>query len=142
FPGVSRPATAAPEHCSPRFRCSPRNWPWPAPGSPLSRPYRQKCASFARRSSSRARSCWRSWDFSSTCCSEPDAVAGIPFDLQLLNLCAALLLLLSFAMLAQRRIVNLVNLLAVQGVLLLIATLLLAWRTGQHHLYLSAALTL
>jgi hypothetical protein len=69
-------------------------------------------------------------------------MADIPFDLQLLNLCAALLLLLSFAMLAQRRIVNLVNLLAVQGAVLLVATLLLAWRTGQHHLYLSAALTL
>jgi hydrogenase-4 component E len=69
-------------------------------------------------------------------------MAGMPFDLQLLNLCAALLLLLSFAMLAQRRIVNLVTLLAVQGAVLLLATLLLAWRTGQHHLYLSAALTL
>ncbi|MBX5460239.1 MAG: formate hydrogenlyase [Steroidobacteraceae bacterium] len=66
----------------------------------------------------------------------------VSFDLQLLNLCAALLLLLSFAMLAQRRIVTLVNLLALQGALLLAATLLLAWRTQQHHLYISAALTL
>jgi hydrogenase-4 component E len=64
------------------------------------------------------------------------------FDLQLLNLCAALLLLISFAMLAQRRIVSLVNLLAAQGTLLFVATLLLAWRTGRDHLYLSAALTL
>ena len=69
-------------------------------------------------------------------------MARIPFDLQVLNLCAALLLLLSFAMLAQRRIVIMVNLLAMQGVLLFAATLLLAWRTGQHHLYFSAALTL
>jgi hydrogenase-4 component E len=69
-------------------------------------------------------------------------VVGTPLVLQLLNLCAALLLLLSFAMLAQRRILMLVNLLAVQGSLLLGATLLLAWRTGQQHLYLSAALTL
>jgi hydrogenase-4 component E len=69
-------------------------------------------------------------------------MAGVPLDLQLLNLCAALLLLLSFAMLTQRRIVNLVNLLAVQGTVLFTATLLLAWRTGQPHLYLSAALTL
>src|SRR5260370_6815852 len=45
-------------------------------------------------------------------------------------------------MLAQRRIVTLVSLLAIQGALLLAATLLLAWRTGEHHLYLSAALTL
>src|SRR5579863_8842703 len=69
-------------------------------------------------------------------------MAGTPFDLQLLNLCAAMLLLLSFAMLAQRRVVTLVNLLAIQGVLLFVATLLLAWRTGERHLYLSAGLTL
>jgi hydrogenase-4 component E len=67
---------------------------------------------------------------------------GLPFDLQLLNACAALLLLLSFAMLAQRRVVTLVDLLAMQGGMLFVATLLLAWRTGQNHLYLSAALTL
>ncbi len=69
-------------------------------------------------------------------------MAPIPLDLQLLDSCAALLLLLSFAMLSQRRIVSLVNLLAVQGAVLAAATLLLAWRTGQGHLYLSAALTL
>ena len=62
-------------------------------------------------------------------------------DLRLLNVCAALLLLLSFAMLAQRRIVSLVNLLALQGALLFGATLLLAWRTAELHLYLSALLT-
>ncbi|MCC7460869.1 MAG: formate hydrogenlyase [Gammaproteobacteria bacterium] len=66
----------------------------------------------------------------------------IPFSLQLLNALAALLLLLSFAMLSQRRIVTLVNLLAVQGAVLCAATLLLAWRTGETHLYLSALLTL
>jgi hydrogenase-4 component E len=65
-----------------------------------------------------------------------------PLDLQLLNACAAILLLLSFAMLAQRRTVALVNLLALQGLMLFLATLLLAWRTGQGHLYVSAALTL
>ena len=64
------------------------------------------------------------------------------WDLQLLNACAALLLLLAFAMLSQRRIVTLVNLLALQGALLCVATLLLAWRTGESHLYFSAALTL
>ncbi len=69
-------------------------------------------------------------------------MTGTPIDLQLLNLCAALLLLLAFAMLSQRRIVTLVNLLALQGTLLLAATLLLARRTGEHHLYVSAALTL
>jgi len=69
-------------------------------------------------------------------------VEALSFDLQMLNTLAALLLLLSFAMLAQRRVVTLVNLLAVQGALLCGATLLLAWRTGANHLYLSAALTL
>jgi hydrogenase-4 component E len=69
-------------------------------------------------------------------------VNTLPFDLQLLNTLAALLLLISFAMLSQRRIVTLVHLLAVQGALLCVATLLLAWRTGANHLYFSAALTL
>ena len=67
---------------------------------------------------------------------------GTPFDLQLLNACAAILLLLSFAMLSQRRIVALLNLLALQGRMLFIATQLLAWLTGQNHLYFSAVLTL
>jgi hydrogenase-4 component E len=64
------------------------------------------------------------------------------FDLQLLNALAALLLLLSFGMLSQRRIVSMVDLLAFQGALLCAATLLLAWRTGERHLYISALLTL
>jgi hydrogenase-4 component E len=68
-------------------------------------------------------------------------VNTVTWDLQLLNLFAALLLLLSFAMLSQRRIVSLVNLLALQGLMLSAATLLLAWRTHQGHLYMSAALT-
>jgi len=69
-------------------------------------------------------------------------MAGVPFALQVLNVCAALLLLLSFAMLSQRRVVTMVNLLAAQGVLLCVATLMLAWRTGDNHLYYSAGLTL
>jgi hydrogenase-4 component E len=70
------------------------------------------------------------------------SMAGTPLDLQVLNTLAAVLLLLSFSMLAQRRIVTLVNLLATQGAILCLATVLLAWRTGENHLYLSAALTL
>jgi len=66
----------------------------------------------------------------------------LPFDLQLLNTFAALFLLSSFAMLSQRRVVTMVNLLALQGLLLGAATLLLAWRTGHGHLYVSGALTL
>ena len=69
-------------------------------------------------------------------------MSDLTFDLQLLNTFAALLLLSSFAMLSQRRVVTMVNLLALQGVLLGLATLLLAWRTGQSHLYISAAMTL
>jgi hydrogenase-4 component E len=69
-------------------------------------------------------------------------MTALPWDLQLLNTLAALLLLLSFAMLSQRRTVGLVNLLALQGALLFSATLLLAWRTGDRNLYVSAALTL
>ena len=69
-------------------------------------------------------------------------MAQLSWDLQLLNMCAALLLLLAFVMLSQRRIVTLVNLLALQGAVLCLATLLLAWRTGASRLYISALLTL
>ena len=69
-------------------------------------------------------------------------MSELPFDLQILNGIAALFLLVAFAMLAQRRVVTLVNLLAFQGALLCAATLLLAYRTGQTHLYVSALLTL
>lgn len=61
---------------------------------------------------------------------------------QLINLCAAGLLLLAFAMLSQRRILSLINLFAAQGVVLFLATALVAALTGQHHLYWSAGLTL
>ena len=69
-------------------------------------------------------------------------MSSLSLDLQLLNTFAALLLLSSFAMLSQRRVVTMVNLLALQGVLLGLATLLLAWRTGNTHLYVSAGMTL
>ncbi len=69
-------------------------------------------------------------------------MTATPFVLQILNSLAALLLLLAFAMLGQRRIVTLVNLLALQGAILCAATILLAWRTGERNLYISAALTL
>jgi len=61
---------------------------------------------------------------------------------QLINLFAAALLLLSFAMLAQRRILSLINLFAAQGLVLCLSTALVAWLTAQPHLYGSAALTL
>ncbi|OFZ96777.1 MAG: formate hydrogenlyase [Betaproteobacteria bacterium RIFCSPLOWO2_02_67_12] len=61
---------------------------------------------------------------------------------QLVNLLAAILLLLAFAMLSQRRILSLINLFAAQGFVLFLSTMLVAWLTGQNHLYGSAALTL
>jgi hydrogenase-4 component E len=65
-----------------------------------------------------------------------------PFATQILHLCAALLLLASFAMLAQRRILSLVNLFAMQGVLLTLSTAVVAHVSGAEHLYVSAALSL
>jgi hydrogenase-4 component E len=60
---------------------------------------------------------------------------------QLVNLLASVLLLLAFAMLAQRRILSLINLFAAQGFTLFLSTALVAWMTGQSHLYGSALLT-
>ena len=61
---------------------------------------------------------------------------------QLINLYAALLLLIAFAMLSQRRVLSLVRLFAWQGLILAISTATVAWTTDQHHLFYSAALTL
>jgi len=69
-------------------------------------------------------------------------MTALPFYAQLINLCAALLLLLAFAMLTQRRIVSLINLFAAQGVVLVVSTLVVAYSTYQTHLYYSALLTL
>jgi hydrogenase-4 component E len=65
----------------------------------------------------------------------------LPLSSQLINMLAAFLLLLSFAMLSQRRVVSLINLLAVQGLALAISTLIVAIRADQVHLYYSAGLT-
>lgn len=69
-------------------------------------------------------------------------MSSIPLSAQLINLLAAALLLLSFAMLAQRRILSLINLFAMQGVVLCLSTLVVAITTAQHHLYYSALITL
>ena len=61
---------------------------------------------------------------------------------QFINLFAALLLLIAFAMLSQRRILSLINLFAMQGAILTLSIADSAWLTHQHHLYYSAALTL
>ena len=64
-----------------------------------------------------------------------------PFAGQLINLCAAIMLLLGFAMLAQRRILTLINLFMMQGMVLAASTLIVALTTGQSHLYWSVGLT-
>jgi len=60
---------------------------------------------------------------------------------QLINLLAALLLLIAFAMLSQRRVLSLINLFAWQGMVLTVSTLIVAITTSQHHLYYSAGIT-
>ena len=60
---------------------------------------------------------------------------------QLSNLFATLILMLSFAMISQRRIVTLINLFMLQGVALVAASLLIGYATHQSDLYVSAGLT-
>jgi len=62
-----------------------------------------------------------------------------PFT-QVINMLAALFLLVAFAMLSQRRIVNLINLYAIQGLILALSISVVAYGTHQNHLYWSAAL--
>jgi hydrogenase-4 component E len=64
------------------------------------------------------------------------------FSGQIINLCAALLLLVAFGMLSQRRVLSLINLFAAQGLILTISTAVVAYSSHQSHLYFSAALTL
>lgn len=64
-----------------------------------------------------------------------------PYTGQLINLFASVILLLAFAMLAQRRVLPLINLFAYQGAVLAASTALVAAMTAQHHLMWSAALT-
>jgi hydrogenase-4 component E len=60
---------------------------------------------------------------------------------QFVNLLGALLLILAFAMIAQRRILSLVHLFTAQGATLVLATAVVGYVTHQPHLYLSAAVT-
>ena len=62
--------------------------------------------------------------------------------IQSINLFASVLLLLSFAMLSQRRILTLIHLFTLQGATLVAATVVVAFVTHQHHLYYSAGITL
>ncbi len=67
---------------------------------------------------------------------------NIPLNAQLINMCAALLLLIAFAMLSQRRILSLINLFALQGLVLSVSTVVVAYSSNQDHLYISAVMTL
>ena len=69
------------------------------------------------------------------------ALHAIPVSGQIINLCAAFMLLLGFAMLTQRRILTLINLFMLQGLALAISTLVVAFTTAQSHLLWSAGLT-
>ncbi len=61
---------------------------------------------------------------------------------QFVNLLGALLLMLAFAMISQRRVLSLVHLFTLQGVVLVLATATVGYATDQPHLFVSAALTL
>jgi hydrogenase-4 component E len=66
----------------------------------------------------------------------------LPLYVQVINLLAAMLLLLAFAMLSQRRVRSLIDLYCAQGLALAISTAIVAHATDQPHLYWSAGLTL
>ena len=61
---------------------------------------------------------------------------------QLINLFAAVVLLVAFAMISQRRVLSLIHLFTVQGAALVAATIVVAYATRQPHLYYSAGITL
>lgn len=60
---------------------------------------------------------------------------------QFVNLLGALLLILAFAMISQRRILSLIWLFTAQGATLALATAVVGFATSQPHLYLSAGIT-
>jgi hydrogenase-4 component E len=60
---------------------------------------------------------------------------------QFINLLAAILLMLAFAMISQRRILSLIQLFTMQGVVLVAATAIVGYVTHQSHLYVSAGIT-
>jgi len=70
------------------------------------------------------------------------ATLSLAYSGQVIHLLAAIMLLLSFAMLAQRRILSLINLFMLQGLVLFASTLIVALTTHQSHLLWSAGITL
>ncbi|HEX6690655.1 MAG TPA: formate hydrogenlyase [Burkholderiales bacterium] len=65
-----------------------------------------------------------------------------PLAGQLIDLFAAMMLLLAFAMLSQRRVLTLIHLFALQGAMLVASTAVVGYATQQPHLYVSAGITL
>ncbi len=63
------------------------------------------------------------------------------FGSQLVDLCSALLLLTCFAIVAQRRLSACVDLFALQSAFLVLTAALVAFLTGNHHIYIAAGLT-
>ena len=61
---------------------------------------------------------------------------------QFVNLLGAVLLILAFAMISQRRVLSLINLFTMQGATLVLATAVVGYVTDQPHLYVSAGITL
>jgi len=71
-----------------------------------------------------------------------DSFANLSLYEQAIMMLSALVLFTSFALLAQSRMLNMINVFAWQGVLLSATTALVALVSGQHHLYTSALLTM
>ena len=67
---------------------------------------------------------------------------NLSFTNQLIDLMAALLLLIAFAMLSQRRILRLIHLFAAQGLVLAVNTLIVGYAIGRPELYISGCITL
>jgi hydrogenase-4 component E len=60
---------------------------------------------------------------------------------QFINLLGAVLLLLAFAMISQRRVLSLIHLFTMQGATLVVSTAVVGYVTQQPHLYVSAGIT-
>ena len=69
-------------------------------------------------------------------------IATLSLPEQVVLTLAALILLSSFLLLAQVRIDSLINIFALQGLLIFLATALMAFISGKYHLLISAGLTL
>ena len=70
------------------------------------------------------------------------SITALPLSQQAILALAALILLTSFALLAQSRLIAIVKTFAWQGVLVALTTAMVAYAAPAHHLYLSALLTL